>query len=262
MNENDIETNSIDLSFEIDSLILEALESTLEKSVGEIVEKFKIENISIEKIKSNLITSAFERLEDDCYLTTGSNGKVYLAGAWLMVDVNVDNKFLPIYFHFDSKFDREKVIMHPEMTGIELRKKLWQSRNLEVPSYGLPKFSRLQDPLRVKYRMFPPYKQNKLPKQDLTSQTKAGPSHAHKFLNDLLNEIDDFENATELEELEEIATLEEIEESEVSAKNAQSAGKRNIAKSHEMNKNSQELPGIEDIQKIALEQLVDKMLEP
>lgn len=255
MNEDYIETNSIDLSFEIDSLILAALESTLEKSVGEIVEKFKIENISIEKIKSNLITSAFERLEDDCYLTTGSNGKIYLAGTWLMVDVNIDNKFLPIYFHFDARFDRDQVIMHPEMSGIELRKKLWASRNEEIPSYGLPKYGRLQDPLRVKYRMFAPYKQNKTVAKPVTPEKNSAPSQTHKFLNDLLHELDDFENVTELEEIEELEELEELEDVEKSATNAQAQEKN-------AGKNLQRLQGISDIHKLALEQLVDKMLEP
>ena len=113
---------------DIEFAIFSALEATITASVeAELSSK---PNVPLpfpkEVLINRILQKNIDQLEKDLYMTLGHDGKVYLAGIWLMRPVLYEGKMIPIIEYLKKTVDISNIIFIPDKTGIEVRQEIWK----------------------------------------------------------------------------------------------------------------------------------------
>lgn len=115
---------------DIEFAIFSALEETITANVNaEIASKTKTGSplpFPKEVLINRIIQKNIDQLEENLYMTLGHDGKVYLAGDWLMRPFLHDGKLIPTIDYLKEHVDTTNVVFLPEKTGKEVRAELWK----------------------------------------------------------------------------------------------------------------------------------------
>lgn len=112
---------------DIEFAMYSALEATISSNVdAEVASKGGKLPFPKEVLVSKIIQKNMDQLEEELYMTLGRDGKVYLAGPWLMRPLLHEGKMVPTMDYLKSVVDTTNVIFVPNKTGADLRKELWQ----------------------------------------------------------------------------------------------------------------------------------------
>ncbi|MBQ0052672.1 MAG: hypothetical protein KBT11_11520 [Treponema sp.] len=130
------EDPEIDYTFNIRSAIYEALENTISDAIDkEMQSKPKNPNEPVPPkamILKKVLEKNFEVLEDECFLTTGPDNKIYVCGQWLFRPILWNGNMISMMEHLKSRLNlpEDKIIFIPTESGVEVRKRLWGNEEL------------------------------------------------------------------------------------------------------------------------------------
>ena len=217
----------IDFSYDINLLVHDVLKNTISTAIEGQIAKMPTQHrtmIPKQIMLENILAYNLDILEDQCYITTGADGKLFLCGPWLLRPVLCDGKSITMmdYLKFHLTFDDVEFL--PHRNAIEFRKRHWGPRSEVYSSYNVPRAAKI-DMFRENEQM---EKMRTPMQEEMMKQNAAAAAHAKKSMEDLVQEIseDDFE-----EQLEPLEALPEDE------------------------------PKVTEKQKQMLDQLVDSVLE-
>lgn len=78
-----------------------------------------------EELVKKIVQKNMDQLEESLYLTLGHDGKIYLAGPWLMRPLLYEGKLIPTMEYLKKAVDTTNIVFVPNKTGLELRKEIW-----------------------------------------------------------------------------------------------------------------------------------------
>ena len=111
---------------DIEFAMYSALEATISSNVdAEVAAKGGNLPFPKEVLVSKIIQKNMDQLEEELYMTLGRDGKVYLAGSWLMRPLLYEGKMIPTMDYLKKVVDTSNVIFVPGKTGADLRKEIW-----------------------------------------------------------------------------------------------------------------------------------------
>ena len=114
------------LENDIEFAMYSALEATISANVDqEIVSKGAQLPFPKEVLVNKIIQKNIDELESNLYITRGKDGKIYLAGGWLMRPLLHEGKMIPTMDYIKKAVDCTNVVFVPNKTGKELREELW-----------------------------------------------------------------------------------------------------------------------------------------
>ncbi len=134
-----------DYTTDVMLLIADILSETIKRTIEEESEGNDGPPIPKELLLRKALAMNLSKFEEDCNLTTGPDGKIYLAGSWLMRPVYYRGRMIPMMFFLEENLDPDKIDMIAEKTGSELRKILWNDVTVNGLSYDLPRASKVPD---------------------------------------------------------------------------------------------------------------------
>ncbi len=135
---------SLDCGCEVVFLMADILRETISRGIDEEANGGKLP-IPKEILLNKIFDVNLSRFDEECYITTGPEGKIYLAGSWLMRPLFFKGRMVPTMFFIEDHFDSSKVEMIPEKTGVELRKELWSHLTIDGSSYDIPADAKVPD---------------------------------------------------------------------------------------------------------------------
>ena len=133
----------IDETFAINGLVYEVLKTTISTSINQEMNfgprALAKTILPKETMLKNILAYNLDSLEEQCYLTTGADGKIFLCGDWLARPVSYDGKMIPMmeYLKFNLTFADVEFV--PYKSGEQFRKDNWKPRSELYTSYDLPK---------------------------------------------------------------------------------------------------------------------------
>ena len=111
---------------DIEFAMYSALEATISANVdSEVAAKGGPLPFPKEELVKKIIQQNLDKLEESLYITRGKDGKIYLAGDWLMRPVLHEGKMIPMMEYLKQAVDTTDVIFVPNKTGAGLRKEIW-----------------------------------------------------------------------------------------------------------------------------------------
>ena len=112
---------------DIEFAMYSALEATISANVdAEIASKGGKLPFPKDVLVNKIIQENIDRLEESLYITIGKDGKLYLAGGWLMRPLLHEGKMTPTMEYLKKAVDCTNVVFVPNKTGAELRAELWK----------------------------------------------------------------------------------------------------------------------------------------
>lgn len=136
---------SFDYTTEIMLLIADILSDTIKRTIEEESEGNDGPPIPEEILLQKSLAMNIDKFIEDCNLTTGPDGKIYLAGSWLMRPVYYRGRMIPMMFFLEENLDPEKFDMIAEKTGPDLRQILWSDLIVNGSSYNLSRSCKVPD---------------------------------------------------------------------------------------------------------------------
>ena len=142
---------AIDVDFDIQYNIYLALRNTISQAIDAEMQKDKKSGrapmIQKELILTNFLAHNIDLADEECYITHGPDGKIYLCGSWLLRPVTQEKKSVPMMEYLQSALaaanvNTEKLMFRPHRTGVEMRKELWPKSDATNTSYALPRSTR------------------------------------------------------------------------------------------------------------------------
>lgn len=79
-----------------------------------------------EELIRKILQKNIDQLEESLYLTLGEDGKVYLAGAWLMRPVLHEGNLISTMDYLKAVVDTKNIVFLPDKTGAQVRKEIWK----------------------------------------------------------------------------------------------------------------------------------------
>ena len=188
----------VDFSFDIEILVQNVLRNTISTAIEGQMEKMPQKHQTLipkDIMLENILAYNMDILEDQCYITTGANGKLFLCGNWLLRPVLYDGKSVSMmeYLKFNLTFDDVEFL--PYRDAIEFRKKNWLPHSKTNSSYDVPRQAKI-DMFRENEQM----EKMRTPMQEEMMRKNAEQTvNTKKRLEDLVQEIseDDFDSALE-----------------------------------------------------------------
>ena len=134
---------SIDIDLDIEHAFLTALKETISKNIS-VQWNEKNSLISKETLLKNFLAYNMDKIEEECYCTKGPDGKVYACGEWLIRPIRYHDKMIPTMDCIIAELNRrkistEKIVFCPDISGTDMRKKLWKETNPLNSSYDIPR---------------------------------------------------------------------------------------------------------------------------
>ncbi|MBR1405110.1 MAG: hypothetical protein IJ558_13145 [Treponema sp.] len=78
-----------------------------------------------EVLVNKILQKNIDQLEESLYMTRGKDGKIYLAGVWLMRPLLHDGNLIPTMEYLKKVLNSENIVFIPNKTGAEVRKEIW-----------------------------------------------------------------------------------------------------------------------------------------
>lgn len=213
------EVLGIDTTFDVHALIYQVLKETISTSIDAENDKQLEKSVPVqmvipkEKMLENILAYNLAHLEEECFLTTGAFGKIFLCGPWLMRPVLSDGKMIPMMEHLKLCLSFDDVVFIPGKTGTQFRQSHWTPQNDHCSSYDVPKSCKIDGfkDIQPPPGMMGPPKGMPPAGGPPPGMGPAGPMMSmNKKMDDLLLEMTDDDDVEELlEPLEELP--EEIE---------------------------------------------------
>ena len=114
-------------SGDIEFAIFSALEATIRHNVEAEIEAKKDAPLPFPKdvLVNKILQKNMDQLEAAVYITLGYDGKVYLAGDWLMRPVASGDRFIPMIEYLKQTVDTKNIVFCPQKSGAEIRNEIW-----------------------------------------------------------------------------------------------------------------------------------------
>ncbi|MCR5723933.1 MAG: hypothetical protein K6G80_02455, partial [Treponema sp.] len=144
MEEQTAEEAHIDITFDVEQAIYNALTETIGAAISWQMKKSGDPLISKEAILEAAINNNLDHLEETCFCTQGADGKVYACGDWLIRPVRFQDQMIPmmdyiIQFFKKNHLSLDNLIFKPGISGSDMRQKIWKETNPDNSSYDIPK---------------------------------------------------------------------------------------------------------------------------
>ena len=78
-----------------------------------------------EVLLNRILQKNMDQLEESLFMTLGKDGKVYLAGQWLMRPLLYKGKMISTMDYLKQAVDSTNIIFVPNKTGAEIRSEIW-----------------------------------------------------------------------------------------------------------------------------------------
>lgn len=122
-----MELSESSIENEIEFAMYSALEATISANVDqEVAAKGGSLPFPKEVLVNKIIQKNIDELEANLYITRGKDGKIYLAGGWLMRPLLHEGKMITTMDYIKKAVDCTNVVFVPNKTGAELREELWK----------------------------------------------------------------------------------------------------------------------------------------